>query len=237
MRTLIITLILLLIVGTVIYYEMPKTESTVVTVMFDITSEQKAKPDFTSIMPLLGLHSNEWNGSVYRIQPITDVGMNVVKEASIAPENSWLNNSFDRDSEVNTFYHQVQQLISDSSQEAIGRAHSDIYVALATELNYLSSISANHKVLLAYTDLQENLPDFSVYRKTDLDLLLQSPDKLKAYYLKKVPLNNLSGIELYLLYQPDGIADDNLYRAISGFYKSLLESYGAKVTIEANLSN
>lgn len=237
MKTLIITSTILLLTGTTIYYEIPKTETTLVSVMYDITSQQTAKPDVVNIMPLLGLSSNEWNGSVFRMQPITDVGMNEVKETNIEPENSWLSNSFDRDKSLNTYYSQVQQLISDSSHDAIGRAHSDIYVAIASELNYLSENTSNHKILLVYSDLEENLPDFSLYRKKDFNLLLQSPDKVQAYFLKKVSLNNLKGVEVHFLYQPNDLADDNLYRAISGVYRSMLERAGARVTITANLTN
>jgi hypothetical protein len=50
-------------------------------------------------------------------------------------------------------------------------------------------------------------------------------------------LNNLNGVEVYLIYQAKDNCSDLKYQILSGFYKTLLENAGAKVTITANLTN
>jgi hypothetical protein len=237
MKTSIIILLILASVGTGIYFSIPKPETGIISTFRDITSPQTAHPDSASILPLFGLSDNPWGGADYRSQDFTDVGINPVKEVSIPSANKWSGNSFDRNKEVKTFYGGVAQIISDSAKELVGREHSSIYIPLANELNFLSAQHATHTVLLAYTDLMENLPDFSLYRKKDFNLLLQSPEKVRDYFLKQVPLNDLHGIVVYLIYQPENTTDDYQYRIVSGFYKTLLENAGAKVTITANLSN
>ncbi|HTA28772.1 MAG TPA: hypothetical protein VK809_13345, partial [Bacteroidia bacterium] len=203
----------------------------------DVTSFQKAQPDSATITPLFGLSKNKWSGATYRSQDFTDVSFNPVKEVSIPPVNEWTGNSFDRDREVKAFYADVINSISDSAKEPIGKEHSSIYEPLANELNFLSQQKANRKVLLVYSDLMENLPGFSLYHQKDFTLLVKSPDKVRAYFLNKIPLNNLNGIEVFLIYQPENSTDDYQYQIVSKFYKTMLESAGATVIISANLQN
>lgn len=233
-------LIILMIIGGIagcIYDSMPIPHTTIVSEMRDITSSHKAQPEPGTILSLFTLSTNEWDGAVYRSQDLTDISYNPIKQVNINSANEWLGNSFDRDREVKEFYHKISKLIGDTTSEYIGREQSSIFASVARELNLLSQSKGDTKVVLIYSDLMENTPAFSFYRDKDLNLLKISPEKVRAYFLKIVPLNDLKGIEVHLIYQPKGIAENTNYQLISSLYKSLLESMGAKVFISGNLVN
>ncbi|HTB30985.1 MAG TPA: hypothetical protein VK808_03115 [Bacteroidia bacterium] len=233
-RTLII-LTLLAAGGLGVYYSIPKQSTTEISVMRDITSQQLAQPEITSIMPLYKLDSNEWNGAIFRFSNITNLSLNQMVEVTIPSENKWLSNEFDRAKAIKAFTGQITNILTVAQSDTVGRWNSSIYLPLSTELNLLSQSSAQTKVLLAYTDLMEYEPNLSFYSKKVLALLVNNPDKVKQYLEKQQPLNNLKGIEVYLIYQPENTTDDSQYRVVSNFYKQMLESAGAKVTITPNL--
>lgn len=216
---------------------MPIPHTTIVSEMKDITSEHRAMPFSNSILPLFSLSNDAWDGAIYRLQNLTDVSLNPIKEVHLSSANEWLANSFDRDREVQEFYRNVSGIINDSTSDTSGRPHSSIFVSISGELNYLAESKADYKVLLVYSDLMENMPDFSLYQPKDLEELNTTPDKVRSYFLKIAPLSNLKGIEVHFIYQPEGTAENSNYQLISSFYKSLLESFGAKVSISANLIN
>ena len=62
------------------------------------------------------------------------------------------------------------------------------------------------------------------------------PDSIKNYFEALAPLKNLTGIKVYLIYQPKNNQADELYQMIAGLYKTLLVSKGATVEITANIN-
>ena len=82
----------------------------------------------------------------------------------------------------------------------------------------------------------ENTNSLSFYNNKDFKKLKTKPDEIQNYFETMQSINSLSGIEVYFIYQPTDIANDEQFRIISGFYKKMLESKGAKVTISANLN-
>jgi hypothetical protein len=239
MKTLIFTLALLGMtgVGFGIYYSMPKQSSTEISVMWDVTDIFLAQPQANGIIPLYGLSSNKWNGAYLRFQNISSVSYNPVTEVSLLSANEWLSNEYERDNDITSFTGQVQQTIADSLKDKVGRRHSSIYLPIANELALLSQSSSQQKILLIYSDLMENDTNFSFYNKHIFTMLKNSPDKVREHFTAEQPLGNLHGIEVYLIYQPKNACTDLEYQVVSGFYKTMLESAGAKVTITANLTN
>jgi hypothetical protein len=82
----------------------------------------------------------------------------------------------------------------------------------------------------------ENDPDFSFYKEKTLNQLTSNYDLSKKVFDTMMPLQNLNGIEIHLLYEPPDVISDGRYKIVSAFYKKLLEGKGATVTISANLN-
>lgn len=237
MKTLLITLLIILSIGFGVFYFTPKPITTEISVMRDVTSLHLAEPVSSEIIPLFDLMASKWDGALFRFQDISNVSFNPVAEASIPSVNQWLSNEFQRDNNIKTFNGQVAQIISDSTKYKVGWWHASVYLSIANELNLLSKSPAQKRILIVYSSLMENNPDFSFYCNHVFSMLQNNPVKVKEHFEKEQPLNNLNGIEVYLIYQPVNAFSDLQYQVVAGFYKTMLTVAGAKVTITANLTN
>jgi hypothetical protein len=82
----------------------------------------------------------------------------------------------------------------------------------------------------------ENSDNLSFYRKEDFSILKANPRQIQEQFEKLVALNPLVGIDVWFIYQPRDTKDDHDFQIVSGFYKRLLESKGARVNISANIT-
>jgi hypothetical protein len=111
-----------------------------------------------------------------------------------------------------------------------------MYTPIARELELLSKSKSQRRILIVYSDLMENTESLSFYRKQDFEKLKTKPEQVQKYFEALAPINTLTGIEIYFIYQPTDTKSDERFRIISGFYKKFLESKGAEVNISANLT-
>lgn len=239
MKTLIIVIItaLLSIGALAVLFSRQSPATTVeVAVLRDVTDTLLAEPKANEILPLFNLSGDDkWNGAVFHFSTISDVSYNKISETKIEATNKWLSNEMERDREIKKFQNEISGIISDSAKENVGKKHSSIYVSIARELNRLAVSKSQKRILLIYSDLMENDLDVSLYKPKEIGLLKSNPDSLKNLFEKMEPLSSLTGVEVYLIYQPANIETDSEFHVVSNFYRNLLEARGAKVTIEANL--
>jgi len=210
--------------------------STDITVMRDITDTQISQPKLADISTLLNLDNSKWDGAFFRFVDITDVSYNHISETKIDPENQWLGNELDREKKVKQFYIDINQILTNAGTEKVGKVNSSIYKPIATELNRLSQSPSQKRFLLIYSDLEENTDKLSFYDKKTINLLRTDQDSIRKYFEALSPLKNLTGIKVYLIYQPKNNEADDQYQLIASFYKTLLESKGATVEITANIN-
>ena len=232
-------IIVLLISGSLIFGISkinPNTSKTNdISTMGDITQFHLVQPQAKDIIPLFGLDKDQWNGGDFHFVDINDVSFNHVYEVKIEKENKWLSNEFERTKKVKNFTSSITKILSDAAKAKVGRSNSSIYIPIAHELNRLSQSYLDTKILLVYSDLIENTNQMSFYDSTKLSLVKKNPQLITKYFSSLVPLRNLNGIKVYLIYQPSNSVEDGQYRIMSEYYKNLLESKGATVDIVANL--
>jgi hypothetical protein len=213
-----------------------KAQTTAVSEIVDITDPLVAKPKPDNAVSLFDLNNNLWNGASFRLLYITNVSYNPMFEAKIEPENQWLSNKFQRTDKVKTFYTNINTIVSNTATQVVGKDNSAVYFPIANELNKLSQNTATKKYLVVYSDLMENTSTLSFYYKQTYDLLKTKPDEIKQYFDSQMKLSNLNGITIYLVYQPINAMNDEKYRVISGFYKTLFERRGAIVEVMASIN-
>lgn len=233
-------IILILLACVIVFFtacklNMPSTTTELI-VMRDVTENQLAVLSAEEIYLLTHL-TDKWNGATVVFTDLTDVSLNNVKEINIAPANNWLSNEPERDREVAKFKTQLFLLVSSFQQDTVGRSHSSIYLPIARELNKLSKSNADKKILVIYSDLMENEPDFSFYSKEKFQLLKTNPDSVENIFSHEQPLNSLSGIEVHFVFQPKDAFADAQYKLVFAFYKNMLEKHGATVYLGANLTD
>ncbi len=214
-----------------------KSSTTEVILLRDVTDKHLAEPDVKELLALFDFSGdNKWNGAVFHFADLSDVSYNLISEAKINTAGMWLSNEFERDKQIKNFTNDVSKILAEAENESVGKRNSSIYLPIAHQLNYLAQSKAQRRVLLVYSDLMENTIDVSFYNKKTLEQLQTNPETISKSFEQLQALQNLSRIEVYLIYQPTDSESDKVFIVVSAFYKKLLEDKGAKVNISASIN-
>lgn len=235
MKTMITTIIILMSITLIVACTSPNQDITEVVVIHDITDEHLSQPNVDEIFSLYSFE-NKWNGGIFYFTNLTNVSYNQTAVVKLEARNEWLSNELDRDKEVREFKNKISEVITGNKKSPASEENSSVYIPIARELNRLRVSTANKKSLLIYSDLMENTTELSFYKKKKLDLLKTDPESVSKYFETQMPLKNLKGIIIHIVFQPNGVEEDRRFKIVSGFYKNLLESKGANVQITANIN-
>lgn len=235
MKALLLTILSVAVISVFIACHSEKPHTTEIVMLRDITDPSTEKPSIDALVTLFDLKKYPLNGAKFRFGNLSDVSYNRTSEARIAPQDKWTSNEMERAREIEKFKKEVENSIS-TSKDSANRNNSSLYLPIARELNLLSKSKTERKILVIFSDLMENTPGLSFYRVGDFQLLKTNPDSLKNYFESKLAINPLGGIEIYFIYQPKEMVSDERFQSISEFYRKLLESKGATVSISANLN-
>jgi hypothetical protein len=207
-------------------------------VLRDITDSLLSQPNAREIIGKYHFSgSQKWSGARFSYGNLSDVSYNQPKTVLLEPANHLLSNELVRNNEVRLFMDSVSHIIADAQRDSVGKAYSSIYFPLATELERLNKSNAERKIIDVYSDLMQNDFSVSLYQPDELQLIKTNPGYLKEVLEKQKSLPSLTGIEIYLIYQPEDQEQDRDWRLVSEFYKKLFEEKGAAVHISANLIN
>lgn len=205
-------------------------------VLRDETDRQLTEVSADAIYKQFDLFEDEakWDGAIFRYSTIINVSFNKTIEASLPPENPWLENTLSRTVQIENFRNEVFKPYTTSGDSGTKR-HSSVYLPIARELHRLSESKSQIRRLFVYSDLMENRPDLSFYNDDQFKMLIDHPEHVLKKFEEWFALPSLEGIEVHLIYQPADIKADGYFRTVSEFYGRMLEAKGAKVLIEANL--
>ncbi len=206
------------------------------TLMVDLTENSfLASPDKNLIKQSFSSDKIFWEAYRFRMIAITDVNFSPAYSAEIKPEYWYLGNTAKRKKVVQNFYSAIDNAFEKINQTQKGCVRSDIYIPIAQELKRLSQSTAERRQLIIYSDLMEYsfLEDF--YQKSTIAQLQNNPEAIQQLLEKAAPLADLRGIDVKIVYQPRSNGESRQFEIVSEFYKKLLESKGATVSISANL--
>jgi hypothetical protein len=214
-----------------------KATTTQVVVMNDVTDQFLSRPVANEILSLYGFNQNPNSGGVFQFSDLTKVSFNETQVVKVEKVNQWLSNQFQRQQQIDTFQQGVSNIIAQGNQAPTGENNSSIYFPVANALNALAQVNADKKFLLIYSDMMENTPQISFYSKAIMDLMQTKPEAIQSLLEGQVKLQSLSGITIYLLYEPMDSSQDAAFKIISRFYQNFFESKGATVIIAPNLQD
>jgi len=203
-------------------------------IIFDQSDPLRVNPDANEISSQLGLKQDIWQGIRIGFTYISDKDVNAEKVITIEKGDRFIGNTQLRTAQVVHFKKELRTAMVGTGTER-SLEHSIIYRTVAKQLNVLSSSKATNRYLLLYSDLMEN-DEISFYNSITVTLLRTHPAVIQQQLVKGVSLHNLSGIQVWLLYDPASFEENNIYIAIANMYKQLLESKGAIVHIEKTLN-
>lgn len=223
----------ILLIGSVIWLVGCKEDITQHTIiLYDQTEKGFTCLNFEEWKAGSALTENKNNGEQLRINLISDVGFTKPKNLSIdAVSIPLLGNDYKRKTEIDTYYENVRQVFYSMQIEKSGKANSFVFKPISEALNTLSVSHADKKQLVIISDLKENSSLYNFYSKEMLKILKDSPDKVKNIFLTKYPLMDLSGIVVFLYYEPVDYSDSDVFEIIADFYVSILTSHNATVFI------
>ena len=235
---------ILCILGTLLILSLPlvwlaKTSHTLktnISVISDHTDIFIATPKVEEIKSKYNLKNSIWDEGIFRLIDVTDLNINKVQQTKLESENFLLGNKYKRIKKVDSFYSNINTIITNSLNEPIGKDNSAIYIPIVKELNQLSQSNAQTKILFIYSDLMENTNEISFYDESTFKNIKNNPEIIRRNFNSQMKLPKLTGIKIYIIYQPNNTKQDKDFKIVSDFYKSLFESKGASVEITANVN-
>ncbi len=206
-----------------------------ITIIIDKTDRMTVYPTAGEIISKLGLKGNPWQGIRITATYVSDKDINDVTVLTLEGENQWSGNIIMRKAKIQHFSKQLQRCLS--GMEYNGTCpYSIIYRTIARQINRLAASDATRKILLTYSDLQENDTDLDFYDPKVKDKIAKNPQSIIAQLEATVPLKSLNGLQIWLLYSPTSYRQNNTYLPVAMIYNKLFESKGAIVHIEKTLN-
>ena len=163
------------------------------------------------------------------IQAISDYRNNPVQNFQLQEMGIASKNAHRRKRQINTFSVEIDSALDELYTQQTNKGQSFVFEPIINALNELALSTSKRKICLIQSDLCINTPAWSIYRKENLQLLLQYPDSAEHLLTRDFPLSNLSGIEIYCLHTSRNQQDDYYYTAMYDFMKTLFEKKGAKI--------
>ena len=232
----IILLVIIALVGVIMVSCTRTQPSQIISFLGDTTEAyfKHISTDEFKELSILNRHPNASESS--RIRAITELSLNPIYHYELpAVTQPMLGNEVVRRKLVTQYFTDLDStlMILDSMNE--NRAGSVIYPVMAEELKLLSQAVANRKVLIVSSDLMERSFVANFYAPQTFYQLRNKRDKVIEHLQSQYPLPELSGVEVFFIYQPQTVQANVEFLAVSGMYKEMLEAKGATVQISANL--
>lgn len=144
-------------------------------------------------------------------------------------KSGWLSNEDKRRSKRKLLLDQFSDTLEVYRTTHKSLSKSDIYRTVARELNYMATQEGTRTLYLC-SNLKENSSLISFYDSQKAKLLYEHPEKIQALFEKAIPLSDLSGVTLHIVYQPRQ-EEAELFEHLVGIYTALIKSKGGKVIV------
>lgn len=207
------------------------------TIIVDITDTLTvvSELELQHIKDMLPDTGNDKQGIAVTLSKITDTRYTQSFSEVLSSHSEMDMDDYGRVSEVKDFFDAIEKDIAKIKKNKGELKQSHVFHALFEALNDLASTKdAGRKQLVMLSDLGENSPFFSVYRKKDFALLTKESSKLKEKIEQEYPLEySLKGIDVFFIHQT-GIHDDVIFHEMATFLKEYLEEHGATVAIASS---
>ncbi|MBL7771722.1 MAG: hypothetical protein JNM95_02530 [Chitinophagaceae bacterium] len=221
-------------------------EATAVVWLFDITEGTTVYPSWQSILDLYHFPENRYKEAYFKKGCISNFKNN--EEDILHLDNQQVGeqwNRYDdpkyRDKQVIAYMNQVKNSIEETtnSGQDNGRKETQCYHRIVSELEYLSSLKAKRKVMIITSDVIENSELLRGYSSDLYHLMINDRNKAVQEIAEKfsddesIP-NKLSGIDVYILFNPRTKEDDIRFDVFSSAYKQMIEENHGRVFIKSS---
>src|SRR6185437_3813980 len=198
-------------------------------ILIDKTDALSVKPDENHIYASLGLSKDNdmYQGVRITLSTISEKDLNLSVTVSLPAESDWLSNKTIREARVTKFKNEFHQKLDSIINGAdTCRPHSIIYRACVRQLALLASRPAKYKALIVYSDLMEN-DEVCFYNPYTFKSVRYTPILIQKQLEQLKPLNDLTSINVFLVYSPGTYEDNNRYMACANLFDRVFMSKNA----------
>jgi len=215
----------------------PPALHTTISIVNDVTDSHSLRPMPGAILKLTGLAEDKRGGATLRYVEIVDRQLVPIATANILDQTTSRQKQFNRDKTVLLFYDSVRSILNSQSESHASYTlpHSECFRTIAAELRVLSSTPASRKLLLVYSDLNENSDIASFYESTTYEQVgHQAASVQKKFEATNLLPTSLKNIIVIFLYQPLNRKDDARFNMIiEHVFRPILERRHARVVVQA----
>lgn len=201
----------------------------------DITDPDTGRLRASSIIGTATNGRNINDAITVHVETLSPYHHNTVQEFKLPKESLLLGNPTIRKRSVQALTKQLDTTLLKMYAEQNSKEQSNIFEPILTAANELSTSNTSRKVIIVSSDLQENTPLFSYFKKADSILLKTNPDEVERILLNGTPVKDLKGVTIYLIHTPRSLHDDDLFNQFAKLYKRFYEKHHAVVIIQNNL--
>ena len=144
--------------------------------------------------------------------------------------SSMFENTLQRKSTIQKFYKAIDTLLVTESKKQFDFQHSSILTPLIEELNRLSKDTTGKRIVLLYSDLSEASLIYNVYANQNKNSFYEIETvskKIKGHF----EIQDLTDIDLYVLYYPKTTAENKLFRNLCKIYEEIFKEFGLSIHI------
>jgi hypothetical protein len=215
----------------------PPALSVAITILYDPTDTRQIQPSAEFPLGLYELDKNKQSEAYFRITSTTDMVVNPSKEVyllqSTITEKANVNDDpYYREKNVLAFYKEVRQTFKDNTniiQDQKVYHHSECFRTICREITELKKKKCTKSILIIYGDLQECSDVATVYKSNEIDTA-----RIKKVFNKtKLLPDTLTGLTVYVLFQPRDRIEDKKFMSMYVLYQELLETRGANIVLQS----
>lgn len=232
-RLLAFTLALLVLVG----YGCTRSETSV-TVLEDVTEPNfQTHPHPDAVIDNYGFDENLFTSARFRYSSISSLNHNAEYELSLEGESNLLSNELERREAIKDFEASIEKVLHSQSRNTYHN-YSSIWKPIVREIEKLQAYSGA-KLLLVYSDLQENNKWFSIHRRKDLQRLIKQSDEVKEQFLAEAkaikPSDSL--LKVIVVYQPKNMKDDERFTRLADLYRSIFKELDIPISFKTQITS
>lgn len=219
-----------------------KPPTKLVEVLYDDTDPLSVKPSAQDVISLFDLtNANKFDGLDLRIRKLSSVNLTDIYEQKLPAELPITGDDMRRVAAVKSFKASVNSKINAMSKEkALPQDYSVLYRTIAQELNHMASDEVGKegsKICLIYSDMEENSQDASFVSWKGYAQVVNDPRAVADKLEKVVPLNDLSGIDVRIIFKPKSHSQEIKFNYYMAVFRTILNRHSARLSVSANATN
>ena len=232
-RLLAFILALLVLMG----YGCTRSETSV-TVLEDVTEPDfKTHPHPDAVIDNYGFDENLFTSARFRYSSISSLNHNAEFEFYLEGESNLLSNELERREAIKDFETSVEKVLFSQNRNGYHK-YSSIWKPIVREIEKLQAYSGK-RLLLVYSDLQENSKWFSIHKRKDLHRLIKQRGEVKEQFLAEAqaikPSDSL--LKVIVVYQPKTMIDDERFTRLADLYRSIFTELDIPISFKTQINS